>query len=165
MKIRQLLAILLVLATRASAQSDTSAYTPLWLYNGSWSVVADGGKDGPTQLTNHCAHTGLFFACEQVVNGKTGALVVFLPTGDSAGAHLYRTNALLANAANPGAWGRLSISGDHWEYPSSDVEDGKTVYWRTLNTFTGRDHIRYEIQRSADGKVWTTTGSGQEDRR
>jgi hypothetical protein len=42
-------------------------------------------------LVNHCAKTGVFFACEQVVDGKTADLVVFLPRGATGGTQHYRT--------------------------------------------------------------------------
>ena len=35
---------------------------------------------------------------------------------------------------------------------------------RVLNHFTGSDHIHFDIQSSADGKTWTTTSQGEEQR-
>jgi hypothetical protein len=81
-------------ATAASSKPASVAddpYAPLKLYDGKWDV-AMGGEKEPTRLENHCARTGLFFMCEQVVRGKTGALVVFLPFAKTAtGGEEYRT--------------------------------------------------------------------------
>ena len=35
---------------------------------------------------------------------------------------------------------------------------------RTLNRFSGPDHIHFDVQTSKDGKTWTTTLSGEETR-
>ncbi|PMX05381.1 hypothetical protein C1Y23_34945, partial [Pseudomonas sp. GW460-12] len=86
------------------------------LYQGSWEVHMTGGEK-PDHLNNHCARTGTFFSCEQEVNGKAGALVIFLPTGrNSAGALEYRTLAVLPDASKPGDWGHLVIDGNTWTY-------------------------------------------------
>lgn len=140
-------------------------YAPLELYNGRWLSQTTGDKPDPAvDLVNHCARTGLFFVCEQVVNGENQALVVFLPTGASADTLLYRTQGLSAHADKAGDWGHLTIIGDRWVYSDDEIENGATVHWRTVNVFTGPDRIHFERQRSADGKSWTTTMAGDEHR-
>jgi hypothetical protein len=143
----------------------TDAYTPLQLYNGSWESVTGTGSDSKhVHLTNHCARTGRFFVCEQVVDGEGKALLVFLPQGAKGETQTYLTQALPVTAGKPGDWGKLDITGERWVYSSNDVENGATVYWRTLNTFTGPDKIHFEIQHSADAKTWQTMMSGDEHR-
>jgi hypothetical protein len=140
-------------------------YAPLQLYGGSWQLEMTGSKGSSRMLiSNHCEETGAFFVCEQVINGKTEDLVVFLPTGSSAGAQTYRTLGLSAAGKRPRDWGKLEISGDHWVYSSEEQEKDAKVYSRTTNLFSGPDKIHFEVQRSVDGKNWQTTQSGDEHR-
>ena len=115
---------------------------------------------------NRCALTGLFFSCEQKVNGKSSALVVFRPTGKAPnGAQEYQTQALLTDASKAGEWGRLVINGDTWIYTWERTEENKTVHWRNTNRFTGRDKVHFEVQNSDDGTIWKTQLSGDEERK
>jgi len=148
---------------RAAISDDL--YAPLKLYDGKWDVAMAGEK-GPTRLENHCAKTGLFFMCEQTVNGKTGALIVFLPFAKmAAGGEEYRTQALHADASpGSGDWGKLTIEGDKWMYFWESSDHGKTTHWRNVNNFSGTDKIHFEIQSSEDGTTWKTQNSGEEQR-
>ena len=151
-------------ASSGGATVADDPYAPLKLYDGKWDVAMAGEK-GPTRLENHCAKTGLFYACEQVVNGKTGALVIFLPFARTAtGGEEYRTQALLADASPAGDWGKLTIEGDKWVYAWESTDAGKKTFWRNINTFSGTDKIHFEIQRSDDGSAWKTQNSGDEQR-
>ena len=141
----------------ASTVSE-AAYAPLKLYNGKWSVSSSDNKT--VAVENHCARTGLFYACEQVVNGKSEALVVFLPQGAADAGQVYRTQALRANASKPGPWYTLIIRGDEWIY----VGEGERMHDRTVNHFDGPDHIHFDVQTSTDGKAWTSSTSGDERR-
>ena len=42
------------------------------------------------------------------------------------------------------------------------LEGGKTMNYRTVNTFSGKTKIHFEQSESADGKEWKVTGSGDE---
>jgi hypothetical protein len=64
-------------------------YAPLKLYDGKWDSTTTIGPKEVIRIENHCARTGLFFVCEQAVNGKTEALTVFLPV-----AKMVRVNGL-----------------------------------------------------------------------
>jgi hypothetical protein len=140
-------------------------YAALRLYDGKWDLVPADSTQKPTHLVNHCAKTGSFFACEQVVDGKSVALVVFLPLENTGGnGQEYRTDALLADASAPGDWSTLTIVGSRWVYAWEDRKDGKKTYWRNINVFSGPDAIHFEIQRSDDGAAWTTRQSGDERR-
>lgn len=140
-------------------------YAALRLYDGKWDLVPADSTQKPTHLENRCAKTGLFFACEQAVDGKSVALVVFLPVKNTGGnGQEYRTDALSADAGAPGDWSTLTIDGARWVYAWKDVKDGKRTYWRNINVFSGPDAIHFEIQRSDDGAAWTTRQSGDERR-
>ena len=114
----------------AAAAPGDDPYASLKLYDGAWVIGSSDGKT--THVENHCARTGLFFACEQVVNGKPAALVVFLPQGKTAEGQTYRTQALKADATAPGPWYHLAIDGEHWVYVAAGDKD-HPLHQRTLN--------------------------------
>jgi hypothetical protein len=149
---------------RASASVDEGAYAPLKLYDGKWEVSPAVDEKEPSRFENHCARTGLFFVCEQVVPGKPGALVVFLPVGKTAAGYEYHTKALVTDSAPEGDWGKLTIEGQRWVYSWESTYEGKKTLWRNVNTFTGTDQIHFEIARSDDGQNWKTIKSGDEHR-
>ena len=134
-------------------------YRPLMLYNGTWWVT-------PLQSTkrdileDHCDRTGKFYSCEQTVNGKTVALIVFVPAALTG--HYY-TQTILPDGHASGR-GDLKIAGDRWVYSSKDVAGSKTTYYRTVNVFVDKDHIHFDSQESTDGTSWKTTQSGDERR-
>jgi hypothetical protein len=114
-------------------------YAPLRLYNGKWQLIS-GDKKAPTNIENHCAQTGVFYSCEQIVDGKTAALVVFLPMAKTkTGGEEYRTHVLTPDAKPSGDWHDLTIEGDKWFYTWDSTEAGKKVFWRNVNTFSGPD--------------------------
>lgn len=148
-----------------SAQTDRPGgptYAPLWLYEGSWRLVSkpSTGEVKTNSVDNACHLFGNYFACQQTVSGKMGALVVYVPTGKSG--H-YFTQAITPEGRASGR-GELEISGDHWIYSSSYEESGKTIYHRTKNDFSGKDKIHFEQAESLDGEHWTIKASGEEKR-
>jgi len=135
-----------------------SVYAPLWNYNGTWKVSIQGKP--PDTLINHCTRTGLFFACEQNVNGTPAALVVFIPT-DPEG-H-YRTNPITKEGTAIGP-GDLEIKGNHWTYLGTSDADSKTTWYRTTNDFTDDSHIHFEQSQSTDKIHWEVQRTGDEVR-
>ena len=109
------------------------------------------------QLINDCARIGHYFACQQTLNGKRGLLVVFIPDG---GPGHYHTQVVLSDGNALGPLSTLAIAGDRWTYLSAP--DAKDVRYRTINIFSGRNHIPFETARSTDGKTWTVTMAGHE---
>ena len=144
--------------TRAQGAADP--YAPLWLYEGAWQVAqtTPAGRK-PDRLVNDCARIGRYFACQQTVNGKPGALVVIIP--DTVPGH-YHTQIVLSDGAALGPAGTLTLAGDHWTYLGEP--DAKGVRYRTINVFSGHDRIHFESARSTDGKTWTVTMAGDETR-
>ena len=138
----------------------TDAYAPLRLYEGTWQVTqtTPTGKK-PDRLVNDCARIGRYFACQQTVNGKPGALVVFIPAAMQG--H-YHTQDVLPNGTAFGPPGTLTITGDRWTYLGEPDANG--VRYRTINVFSGHDRIHFESARSTDGKTWTVTMAGDETR-
>jgi hypothetical protein len=142
-------------------------YTPLRLYDGKWDLIpksADKPSDS-MHLENRCAKVGEFFSCNQFVNGKNTALVVFLPLHPlENGGYEYRNQALRVDGDSPSSWGKLEIVGDRWVYSSAESDSGKKTYWRTTNVFSGADKIHFEVQKSVDGTNWMTQMTGDEAR-
>ncbi|MBV9765557.1 MAG: hypothetical protein JOZ48_11995 [Acidobacteriaceae bacterium] len=150
--------LVLALAGHTSRAADTSdaTYAPLWLYNGAWQVTQDGKS--PEQLKNECALVGMYFACQQIVNGKPSELLIFVPANKPG--HYYTQSVMPEGRA--GGRGDLEISGDHWTYTSTWDEGGKTTYYRTTNVFTGKTRIHFEQAESSNNKDWKVTSSGDE---
>ncbi len=148
-----------VFALRLS-MSAGDPYTPLWLYNGSWQVSTknQGAGAKPDQLVNQCALVGKYFACQQTVNDSVSALLVFVPA-KTAGS--YYTQSIYPDG-RAGGRGDLTIDGQKWVFSSTWNQGGKTTYYKTLNVFTGNNHIHFEQQESNNNKDWNTTNSGDE---
>lgn len=154
--------VVIELLAPAWAFSREEPYKPLRLYQGIWSATRTGPRSETTtsRIANDCAMVGRFFACQQTVNGKPGAMIIFVPTG-APGA--YYTQAVLQEGLATGR-GELHIEAERWTYSSKTQRDGKTIYHRTTNVFTGRNRIHFEQAESSDEKNWTVMMSGDEVR-
>jgi hypothetical protein len=143
----------------AQATHDDPVYAPLWLYQGTWHSTKTGTQDMDT-LVDDCSLVGKFFACQQTLNGKIIAMIIFVPAEKPG---FYHTQALTPEGFATGR-GDLEIHGDNWTYSSKDKENGKTTCYRTTNAFTGRDKIHFEQSESTDGEHWKAVSSGDEVR-
>lgn len=158
---RAFLFFLFVLApvAYAAVKPADASYKPLWPYQGAWQVT-HAGTSKPDRLVNDCALVGLYFACQQTMDGKPGGLLIIIPTGSPG--HYYTQTVMPEGRAT----GRddLEISGDKWTFTSRRLEYGRSKYYRSTNTFVDRNHIRFENAQSIDGTHWTVTSSGNEVR-
>jgi len=137
----------------------------LALYDGKWDSTTTIGEKESVHIENHCARTGLFFVCEQLLNGKTASLAVFLPVAKMAsGGEEYKITGLSADGNAPGGWNKLIIDGDRWVYSWENTDEGRKVFWRNVNQFSGANKIHFEIQRSDDEATWKTVKGGDEVR-
>ncbi len=150
---------LLSIAAHGATADAGDPYRPLMLYDGTWLVTARHSTHRDT-LRDHCERTGKFYSCEQTVNGKTMALIVFVP---AAAKDHYYTQTILPNGRAIGR-GQLTIVGARWVYSSQDIDGPKTIDYRTINVFSGKNRIHFESQESTDGRSWKTTQSGDERR-
>jgi hypothetical protein len=154
--------LLAAVFSAASLLAGDARFEPLWLYQGTWDTTrtVPGSPPASSKLQNDCAEIGQFFLCQQTVDGKVAALITFTPA--STKGHYY-TQAVLPDGHATGR-GDLEIEGDRWTYPGKEEKDGKTKYYRTVNTFFGKDRIHFEQSESEDGKNWKVTASGDETR-
>lgn len=161
-RVLRLLATFLIGQFAFPANTASNPYTPLWLYNGSWRVTRQGLAPGakPDELTNQCALVGKYFACQQTVNREPGALLIFIPAAEPG--HYYTQNVRPDGFAS--RRGDLEIEGSRWTYRTAWDQGGTTIYYKTVNTFTGKDRIHFEQLESKNNKDWKTTNSGDEVR-
>lgn len=150
----------------ASAKGRNAPFESLSVYNGDWAVHAlhpwSGAPAGAIdRLNSHCQAFTLYFACEQTVNGKPQALIVYTSGADSA---RFNTRTIAPNGL-AGGRGDLTIEGNRWTYLDKPPA-GLTGDWsRVENTVVDRNHIQFEEYQSADkGEHWTLTNSGTEER-
>jgi hypothetical protein len=147
-------------------QPSPDPFAPLTIYNGAWTVHAEhpwsGAAPGtPDHLTSHCQRFTLYFACEQTVNGKPQALLVYTATNSPG-----KLNCRLINPDGlAGGRGDLTLDGNHFTYLDKPPPPLKGNWSRVENFILDHDHIRFEEYESADeGKTWTKTNSGTETR-
>lgn len=161
MRVLVLLVLSSVAWTTVAAVADP-VFAPLWLYQGTWSInprdLATGAK--PDELKNQCALLGKYFACQQTINGQAGALLIFLPAATPG---RYYTQTIRVDGFASGR-GNLEIAGTRLTYLSTRDDSGRTIYYRSTNEFTGKNHIHFENAESNDGKNWKVTRSGEEVR-
>jgi hypothetical protein len=158
----RLILLLTLVAISGVVQAADATFTPLLAYEGTWRVTRSTAAAGsqPEELVNRCAELGKYFACQQTVNGQTSNLVVFIATAKPG--HYYTQEITSQGRATGRA--DLDIAGDHWTYANTWDQGGKTTYYRTTNTWTGKNKIHFEQAESSDGKDYKVTGSGDEVR-
>ena len=139
-------------------------FAPIKVYEGTWTVVSAhtmAGQGRPDTIVNHCNEGTAFYTCEQVVNGKSLALIVYTATEDPTKFH---SQPVLPDGQAVGR-GDLTILGDHWTFLGSGKDAaGKETFYRTENLFTGRDKIHFEQYESSDNKSWVKKNEGDEVR-
>ena len=164
--------VLLALAASAAlaqAPSPPAApdYAALTVLEGAWEATTVGaaGAVGHARIVNQCARVGRNYACQQVVDGRAGAMIVFVP-GPAPGR--WWTGYVSPSGEGSRGRGELTIAGPVWTYSSkSEVSaaGGGGTWTRNTNTYAGRDRIHFQIESSTDGgKTWVLGMSGDEVR-
>jgi hypothetical protein len=155
-------ALLTVTAGALGVLYAADAYTPLRLYQGTWKATSQSASGVATTkiIANECARIGQFFGCQQTIDGKPGALILFLPAGQPG--HYY-TQAVTVEGFATGR-GDLLIEADRWTYSSKSKQDGKDMFHRTTNEFSGANRIHYEQAESPDGEHWVVKATGDEQK-
>lgn len=166
----RLLPMLMVCLCLNAMATDAYAAAPTGLdriaaYAGTWKTETEHfdtpfskvGRETAT-LKNDCWRSDDFYACHQIVNGKSAALIVFLYDAKTGS---YVTHALPADGS-PAGNGTLMIKGDVWTFPWNYTNKGKTTYFHVINVFTSPDHIEYRQEYSSDKIHWTAMAKGHE---
>ncbi|HET7649693.1 MAG TPA: hypothetical protein VFL15_03200 [Gammaproteobacteria bacterium] len=169
MRIASLILCLLAFCTagHAAVPPEPHGLDKLAAYAGSWkteskhvkTTFSQAGEDTAV-LKNDCWRSGDFYACHQIVNGQSGALVVFQYDAKTG---RYITHAIPANGGGASD-GVLTIRDNVWTFPWSRVINGKTIYFHVINVFSGHDHIEYREEYSTDGKHWVLMAKGRDTR-
>ncbi len=153
-----------VLAALAGAPAP-SPFAPLEIYNGTWTVRAQhsfSGNPGPDTLTNHCHVGEAFYTCEQIVNGKPAALLIFTLSSEPG---KFDVDSIMPNG-HASSDTDLLISGphnEHWTFVTNSAP--KTPSFRVENTFSGPNAIHFEMFSTTDaGKTWTKVNEGDDTR-
>jgi len=170
------LLLIALLQNPSAAQPAPDPFVSLMVYSGSWTVKTEhpwsGSAPGtPDHLVSKCQHFTQYLACEQTVNGKTlspffQSLLVY--TAGTSPGNLH--TRFIVPDGQAGARGDLTLDGNHWTYldkPPAGLPhcESRSNWSRTENFLLDRDHIRFEEFESSDeGKTWTKTNSGTEER-
>jgi hypothetical protein len=143
---------------------SSTVFAPLKVYEGTWTITSPhtmAGEGKTDTLVNRCTEGEAFYTCEQVVNGKPLALMVFTGTDDATKFH---SQPVLPNGRAVGR-SDLTAAGDHWTFLGTGTDDsGKQTFYRTENFFTGKDRIHFEQYESTDNKTWVKKNEGDEVR-
>ena len=112
------------------------------------------------QLRNDCWRSAGFYACDQFVDGASKALLVFM-YDPAKGYSSYPIPVEGAGSVHPG---RVIIDGKIWTFPWQVKQDGRTIYFHVINTWSSRDSIEFRQEYSEDGKQWRAMAEGHEVR-
>ena len=148
-------------ASAPAGLDKIAAYAGTWKgqtekFNTSYSKA---GRETDT-IHNDCWRSGDFYVIHQTVNGKP-APVLSVYTYD-AKADLYHVNSVPTDGGDPGPAGTLIIKGNVWTYPWEYKHDGKTTYFRVVNTWSSPRAIEYRQEYSSDKVHWTLMAKGVE---
>ena len=90
--------------------------------------------------------------------GDPKVLIVFTCSGRDNTCTSYQ---IPPDGTDPHA-GKMTIDGDTWTFPWSTTEDGKTVWFRVVNTWSSPTSIQYRQEFSTDHVHWTPMSVGHE---
>jgi hypothetical protein len=141
-------ALLVVLVSTPAIAADP--YDALKAMDGHWRVTTGSGR--VEDVDNACSRTGLFFVCEETVQGKPTALVVFRPRDRQEGKLAYRVQTLTAGGDRPGPWRDLVIDGTDWTISDAGSQGGRKT--RTVITHSGPDYMHVEVQAEGKNETW-----------
>ncbi len=161
-----LLLLLALIQNSSGAQTAPDPFLPLTIYNGTWTVQAEHPWSGsalgtPDHLVSRCLRFTQYFACEQTINGKTQSLIVYTVSSSPGKLH----TRFIEPDGIAGGRGDLTLDGNHWTYLDKPPLQLKGNWSRVENFILDHDHIRFEEYESSDeGKSWTKTNFGTEER-
>lgn len=134
-------------------------------YAGTWktetghfdTLFSKAGRDSAT-IKNDCWRSGDYYACDQYLNGKSKALLIYTYDAKDDTYTVYPITA----GEDDVQTGKLIIHGNVWTFPWETKEKGKIVYFRVTNIFTALDTIEYREEYSLDKAHWYPMAQGYE---
>lgn len=166
---KSLFAAMALMAAASSLAADASqGLDRISAYAGRWRVSMhhldtpySKAGDESHVLQNDCWRNAGFYACDQIVDGVSQALLVFLYDAKTGRYSSYPVPAGGAPQVQPG---RLQIMGDTWTFPWDNTEQGKTTHFRVVNVWRSPDSIEFRQEYSTDGTHWILMAEGHETR-
>ena len=139
----------------------------LAVYAGTWRVHIvhfktqySKARSENSVLKNDCWRSAGFYACDQIIDGISRALIVYTYDSKSDVFHSH----ILQPSESPPLSGELHIVGNMWTFPWQDKDGTRTVYLRVVNTFVNRNRIEYRQEYSYDKIKWVLAASGSDSR-
>ena len=162
-----LAAPLLQAAEPAAKPVDDAGIGVFARYAGTWKVELTRvetpySKPGPESMTvkNDCWLSEVFYVCDQIIDGAPKALIVFFYNAEDKTYGSFPITAASATAHR----GEVLVDGKSIVFPWQINDNGKTVWMRIVNTFTGPDSMDFRQEYSLDGKAFKPISTGVEHR-
>ena len=151
----------------AAPSTPATGIDAIYAYAGTWKTsithldtpYSKASKETST-LHNDCWKSGSYLACRQIVDGVPKVLLVFTCKADGRTCTSYQ---IPSDGGEPGS-GTLTLDGNTWVFPWSVAKDGKTTYFRVVNTWSSANTIEFSQEFSADQVHWTSMATGHESR-
>ena len=149
-------------AGEKAAEVDTFAR-----YAGTWKMQLNYVESAHSKaraesmtVTNDCWHSDFFYVCNQIIDGKSRALIVFFydPVAKRYGSYPI---AVGADTVHPAT---VVVDEKSITFPYDMQDNGKTVHMRIVNTFTTPDTLDFKQEYSEDGQKWVAMATGVEHR-
>jgi hypothetical protein len=138
-----------------------------WVGSGQF-VDSDFSKANKSSATTTCVWSPdhIFVVCDQDINfGGTPMRDLSIYAFASKTNKFYFYGVSLGQEKPRSTSLGISDNGNRWVYSSTDDIKGKSVEFRTVNQFHGKDTVEWRSEFSTDGgKTWTKTGEGKETR-
>ena len=154
-----------LMTAQVAPAAGPSGIDAIWAYAGTWKTSMDHvdtpySKAGHEEkkLVNDCWKSGAYLACRQIVDGDPKILLVFTCNPDGRNCTSYQ---IPPNGGEAGS-GKLILDGNTWTFPWSNTEDGKTTYFRVVNTWSSPTSIEFRQEYSTDQVHWTIMATGHE---
>lgn len=166
MRIVLLVTALVVSMAGMAADAPVADLDRLNVFAGTWKSDAENydtiySKAGTlsSTLVNQCWKAGVFFVCNQSVNGVSRVLLAFSYKGGDT----YYVSYVPSDSGHAIS-GTLIIAGGVWTYPGQQHNLGQTTYFRTVDIFEDTDNIDFREEFSNDNEHWTLMSKGHETR-
>jgi hypothetical protein len=157
----------ILVSSLANAAEDAAAVDTFARIAGTWKmqmnyVESAHSKARQESMTvrNDCWHSDFFYVCNQIIDGKSRALIVFFydPVAKRYGSYPI---AVGADTVHPAT---VVVDEKSITFPYDIQDNGKTVHMRIVNTFTTPDTLDFKQEYSEDGQKWVTMANGVEHR-